>query len=201
MMKKIPIQKRSRDMVDKIIEATGQVIAEYGLADTTTNRIADVAGVNIASLYQYFSDKNDLIEALVEKLCQDATRQVAQNFERNRYEIDERDLYSATRSGLRLSLAFLRSNTLHLELLRHWQHLPVEGAMNHLEVYFTAYCREYFTRHFQEYPVENLHARLYVLINCVLLLMVRYLGSDAPPISEKELLDTVTNMMVLLMKH
>lgn len=200
-MRKQPRQQRSREMVEKIIMATSQSITEHGMENTTTNHIAEAAGINIASLYQYFSDKNDLIEALLEKLSHDATRQVAENLRRRREEIDERDLRQATRSGVHLSIAFLRSNALHLELLRHWQRLPVEGAMNHLETYFTEYCQEYFARHFRQYPVADLHIRLYVLINSVLLLIVRYLGSPSPPVSEDELVDTVTEMMVLLMEQ
>ncbi len=199
-MRKQPQQRRSRAMVDSILTATGQCIVEHGLEHVTTNHIADAAGINIASLYQYFSDKDDLIATLVEKLSRDATQQVSENYQRRQTEIDERDLRQVTRSGLRLSIAFLRSNTLHLELLRHWQRLPVEGAMTHLESYFTEYCREYFARHFRDYPLADLRVRLYVLINCVLLLMVRYLGSEAPVVREDELVETVTEMMVRLME-
>jgi len=199
-MRKQPRQQRSREMVDRILDATGRCIVEHGLERVTTNHIADAAGINIASLYQYFADKDDLVATLVEKLSRDATRQVSENFARRRAEIDERDLRQVTRSGLRLSIAFLRSNALHLELLRHWQRLHVEGAMNHLESYFTEYCREYFARHFREYPVADLRVRLYVLINSVLLLIVRYLGSETTPVSEEELLEAVTEMMVRLME-
>lgn len=200
-MRKQPRQQRSRDMVDRILAATGHCIIERGLENTTTNHVADAAGINIASLYQYFSDKNDLIEALLEKLSHDATRQVAENLRRRRDEIDERDLRQATRSGVHLSIAFLRSNTLHLELLRHWQSLPAERALNHLETYFTEYCQEYFARHFRQYPVADLHVRLYVLINSVLLLIVRHLGNPSPHVTEDELVNTITEMMVLLMEQ
>lgn len=199
-MRKQPRQQRSRDMVDRILTAAGQSIIAHGLENTTTNHIADAAGINIASLYQYFHDKHDLIEALLEKLSHEATRQVAENLRRRRHEIDERDLRQATRSGVHLSIAFLRSNALHRELLRHWQQLPVEGAMSHLETYFMEYCREYFARHFDKYPVADLHVRLYVLINSVLLLIVRYLGSPSPSVTEEELVDTITEMMVLLIE-
>lgn len=199
-MRKQPRQQRSRAMVDRILEATGRSIVEHGLEQVTTNHVADAAGVNIASLYQYFADKDDLVGTLVEKLSRDATRQVSENFQRRRAEIDERDLRQVTRSGLRLSIAYLRSNPLHLELLRHWQSLPVEGVMNHLEAYFTEYCREYFARHFRQYPLADLQVRLYVLINAVLLLIVRYLGSETPPVREEELVETVTEMMVRLME-
>ncbi|MFX9866833.1 helix-turn-helix domain-containing protein, partial [Acinetobacter baumannii] len=45
-----------------------------GLEFTTTNHIAAEAGVDIASLYQYFSNKEDLIEAWQEQLAEDLIR-------------------------------------------------------------------------------------------------------------------------------
>lgn len=66
-MRKKPVQRRSRLMVDSIIEATARIVAEEGLDALTTNRVAERAGISNGSLYQYFHDRNDLIEALLEK--------------------------------------------------------------------------------------------------------------------------------------
>jgi len=38
-----------------------------GIAGFTTNRIADVAGVGIGSLYQYFRDKDAILEIIVQR--------------------------------------------------------------------------------------------------------------------------------------
>ena len=61
-MRKRPQQQRSREMVRALIDATAQVIQQQGLDNTTTARIAEVAGVSVGSLYQYFGDKDGLIE-------------------------------------------------------------------------------------------------------------------------------------------
>lgn len=63
-MRKEPRQARSRATVETIIEAGARVLAEEGWAGFTTNRVADVAGVSIGSLYQYFPDKLSLTEAI-----------------------------------------------------------------------------------------------------------------------------------------
>ena len=63
-MRKTPVQQRSRRTVDFILEAAAYILAEEGLEEFTTNRIAERAGVNIASLYQYFPDKTAILEAL-----------------------------------------------------------------------------------------------------------------------------------------
>ena len=70
-MRKQPRQKRSREMVKALVEATGLCIQRHGLDDTTTARIAEQAGVSVGSLYQYFGDKDALIEALMDRLAED----------------------------------------------------------------------------------------------------------------------------------
>ncbi len=57
MLKKVPKQGRSERMVECILEGATRVLSTMPLAQTTTNRIAEVAGVSIGSLYQYFDCK------------------------------------------------------------------------------------------------------------------------------------------------
>lgn len=61
-----PRQARSRALVEAIVEAAARVFDEHGYEATTTNRIAEVAGVSIGSLYQYFPSKEALVTALHE---------------------------------------------------------------------------------------------------------------------------------------
>jgi AcrR family transcriptional regulator len=56
-MRSLPQQERARQAVDRILEATGQLIDESGFESLTTTAIAERAGVNIATLYRYFPDK------------------------------------------------------------------------------------------------------------------------------------------------
>jgi AcrR family transcriptional regulator len=65
--RKRPRQDRSRATVDAILEAAARVLVKEGFERTTTNRVADAAGVSIGSLYQYFPSKEALVAALVER--------------------------------------------------------------------------------------------------------------------------------------
>ncbi len=66
-VKKQPRQARSRATFDAIIQASAWVLIEEGFAAATTNRIAEKAGVNIASLYEYFPNKESIIAVLAER--------------------------------------------------------------------------------------------------------------------------------------
>jgi AcrR family transcriptional regulator len=62
-----PSQERSQALVKAILDATAELLATDGPSRTTTNRVADRAGVSIGSVYQYFPDKQALYEALAER--------------------------------------------------------------------------------------------------------------------------------------
>ncbi len=64
--RKLPQQDRSKITVDAILTATARILTEEGYDKASTNRIAELAGVSIGSLYQYFPNKEALVASLVE---------------------------------------------------------------------------------------------------------------------------------------
>ena len=79
-----PTQSRSRILVEAIIQACQQVLENEGAEQLTTHRIAEVAGVTIGSLYQYFPNKeailanlfSDKIAAETDQMSRESTRRV-----------------------------------------------------------------------------------------------------------------------------
>jgi len=63
--RKQPRQARARHTVDAIIEAAARILEEQGHGGFTTNAVAELAGVSIGTLYQYFPDKDALLGALI----------------------------------------------------------------------------------------------------------------------------------------
>jgi AcrR family transcriptional regulator len=59
-----PVQARSRERLQRVLDAAEQVLAEEGAAALTTTRIAAVAGVPVASVYRFFPDREAIAEAL-----------------------------------------------------------------------------------------------------------------------------------------
>ena len=62
-----PAQERSRQTVDAIVEAAGQLLVEHGRIGVTTNAVAERAGASIGSVYQYFPNKEAIFAALQER--------------------------------------------------------------------------------------------------------------------------------------
>lgn len=59
--RKQPRQTRSTRLVADILEAAARVLVRYGAHHFTTARVAEVAGISVGSLYQYFPNKESIL--------------------------------------------------------------------------------------------------------------------------------------------
>ncbi|MBX3446141.1 MAG: TetR/AcrR family transcriptional regulator [Parvibaculaceae bacterium] len=66
--KKWPKQARSRASFDAILEGAARLLRRQGYEALTTNRIAAEAGVGIATLYEFFPNKEAIVAELVARL-------------------------------------------------------------------------------------------------------------------------------------
>lgn len=62
---KKPVQSRSKQTRDAILQASSMVLVQDGILGFNTNRVAELAGVSIGSLYQYFPNKQEILRELV----------------------------------------------------------------------------------------------------------------------------------------
>ncbi len=72
--RRVPLHPKGIATVESILAATAQLVEEVGHEAVTTNLIARAAGVNIATLYQYFSSKQAIILALFEQQTGERSR-------------------------------------------------------------------------------------------------------------------------------
>ena len=75
--RRVPQQSRSRDRVVRILDAAATLVCEDGVDALSTRGIAERAEIPVASLYQYFADKDEILLALVERDIEEMDAQVA----------------------------------------------------------------------------------------------------------------------------
>jgi len=62
--RRVPVQARSRERVERILDAAAQLLADKGYDAVKTNSIAQRAGVSIGSIYQFFPNRFAIFNAL-----------------------------------------------------------------------------------------------------------------------------------------
>ena len=63
-----PTTRAGADIIESIVAAAGRVLDDGGLDAFTTNRVAELAGVSIGSLYRYFPNKDALLVELARRM-------------------------------------------------------------------------------------------------------------------------------------
>jgi AcrR family transcriptional regulator len=65
--RRTPVQRRSRERVERILLAAEQIVVREDFDALTTRAVAERANVPVATLYQYFADREAIIAALIER--------------------------------------------------------------------------------------------------------------------------------------
>lgn len=60
-------QSRSKATVNAIVEAAARILAESGWAAVNTNAIARRAGASVGSVYEYFPDKQAILDVIIDR--------------------------------------------------------------------------------------------------------------------------------------
>lgn len=75
---RVPRQERALHKVGLILEAAMRLLDKGGLAHLSTNAVARTAGVSIGTLYQYFPNKEAILDALADREMADLSERVMQ---------------------------------------------------------------------------------------------------------------------------
>jgi AcrR family transcriptional regulator len=78
-----PLQKRALKTINKLLDASAQLLADKGYEGLNTNLVAELAGVNISTLYRYFPNKESLLENLFKRLNEQQINMVREKLANN----------------------------------------------------------------------------------------------------------------------
>jgi len=192
-VRKKPIQQRSQQMVDTLIEAAGQVIAERGLEHFTTVQVAERANVSVGSLYQYFANKEALLAALLDRL----NREMGEMVNRIAPGLLHADPQTMVRGLLNAAFDFLGGREgLYMELLRNWYRLDIQRSLHRFEQQMLEITRAYALTHVADLRMDHGPAKGFVIINSVVFTLLRYLSLPGGALFDrKRLVEELTTMV------
>jgi AcrR family transcriptional regulator len=114
-----PRQQRSRATYERILDVAAEVFAQRGYAGTTTNKVAEAAGISIGTLYNYVTDKDALLYAVAERHLDSGTDDLIETFGKLR----------ESRPGLEESLRVMVKVVVRLHVDEfHLHHLLYDSA-------------------------------------------------------------------------
>ncbi|MCV7260202.1 TetR/AcrR family transcriptional regulator [Mycobacterium shimoidei] len=177
-------------MVQRILDAGRQVLIERGYEATTTNLIADVAGISPGSLYQYFPNKEAIIAAVVDDYSDQIDRTVTAHLVK---QVGQREGFDTIRQTLAVLLDAMNEQP---ELLRAMiEYTPRLGLGNRI-VEFEQRVGALAIAHLRlrARPMERADTMVWMAIRAVEHLTIRYVV-DKPPIDHDEFLDELAALM------
>ncbi|WP_394845763.1 TetR/AcrR family transcriptional regulator [Pendulispora brunnea] len=176
--RKQPVQARSHATVEAILQATVRVLTKVGYDRTSTNKVAEAAGVSVGSLYQYFPSKEALAVALAERYHE---RLFAVMFERLR-EVATLPIHDAVRSVIWAIVDAHRADPVVHRILT--EQIPRIGKLGEIlkdiEVRATPIVRQYLEARQREIRVKDLDAAAYVVVVTVQVLADRISHNKDP---------------------
>ncbi|WP_089606169.1 TetR/AcrR family transcriptional regulator [Acinetobacter piscicola] len=197
-MRKKPQQQRAKIIVENILEAAQLCIAEQGLLQVTTPKISEKSGVSVGSIYQYFENKDEIIQELLSRKSEKlglALKQIA---------ITQEGLAIEEIIPLCIQFGFdtMKADSgFFMEILKNWHGYNNSEAAQILEKHFYEVGLFVFSRFFQHWSFETLKNKSFVIINSTLFTMMRYVSSTNFLISEQQLKKELTLMILAYLEQ
>ncbi|NNP69599.1 TetR/AcrR family transcriptional regulator [Acinetobacter sp. Ac_5812] len=188
-----PRQSRSKVTVDTIIEAGFIAVATNGTSGTTTRHIADIAGVSVGSLYEYFKNKEEIYDAMARTFVKEVLDMVKE-LTPIMIEQELEPLFEMIFYTFRDLLT--RDDDRYLICLRYATELKYEKYIGQIEMALMEVLMKYMIRHPRYLMVNNLSVTAYISINSSIFNVARHLILPNPQISFDEMVKGLSTMII-----
>jgi AcrR family transcriptional regulator len=180
---------------NSMLDATARLLETTGFAALTTNHVADLAGVSIGSLYEYFPDKETLVAELTRRTIAEILAEVGDGL---------RDAIAlGGEPGLRRGIGILfdaveRRRDLVREL---WQlpYLATLAEFKQLPKVLVELTRQLSPMFAKKRVLRNLEASSWLLTVMVGNAVVHGAAARPRSLSRKEVEDTLARMLAVLL--
>jgi AcrR family transcriptional regulator len=178
-----------------MLDATARLLETRGFAELTTNHVADLAGVSIGSLYEYFPDKETLVAELARRTIREILVEVGDGL--------KGAVALGGEAGLQRGIGLLfdvveRRRDLVREL---WQlpYLATLDEFKQLPKVTVALTRQLSPAFAKKRVLRNLEASSWLLTVMVGNAVVHGAAARPRSLGRKEVEDTLAHMLALLL--
>lgn len=190
-MLRVPRQQRSTETVHAILDTAWQITVDAGVGSLTTARIAERSGINVASLYQYFANREMIVSAIIERhlLAQQSLfRHLIATAPREDFETLLRRGLEATLAAIRPTLPAVR------DLVADIPALSETSIGAYIAKMLAELLRDFLIARGDEYRLEGGHAKVFVLANSLTFATLRWIVEQPTLVDEQSLIDSVVDV-------
>ncbi|HEY6556944.1 MAG TPA: TetR/AcrR family transcriptional regulator [Polyangiaceae bacterium] len=192
--RKQPQQARSKATVTAVLDATIRILDREGPDAATTTRVAEVAGISIGTLYQYFSHRDAILDALQDR-----------EFERA-MELMERVLGDAGTAGPASDVArevirgllalYAEAPALHRVLALEGLRVTPAHRVHAFDMRVIAVVRSFLSASSLPIRRKNLDAAAFVVFQSVRASMLARMLEQPPGVDDDTLAEELTDMVL-----
>lgn len=196
-MTRTPKRKTAIATVDAIVETALMLAVQDGAANVTTQRIADVAGIGIGSLYEYFTNK----EAVFEELHRRFINQTLEALHPVLPEMVRLPPHEAVSLLAERVSSMLREQPGMLGYLQQpeaFMHMASEFGQ-HLSPAIGEMGLRYISLNPQFLRQRNLPVLLFIVTNGLSFAVLRYLSMQHTTFSFRELTDGIADILLAML--
>ena len=180
-----PTQQRAKVTVDTIIQAGFIAVAKSGMRDATTRQIAEISGIGVGSLYEYFKNKEAIYEAMNQRFVDD----IVLMLRRLTPELVRLNIQDLVELLLRnFSDLLQKDNAVYLKYVRYSRYSPhIESALMEMAMHYVMNNPKYLR-------LTNMPTINYICINGGIYSIVRHLSSPPPNVSFEDMVQGLSRM-------
>lgn len=192
--RKEPRQARAQATVHAILEATVQVLDREGLEAATTTRVAEVAGVSVGSLYQYFSHRDAILNALQDREFERSLRLLQDVLANANLAKNPRETVTAVVQGL--ASLYRASPGLHRVLAIEGLRVAKADRVHDFDSRVLAIVRHFLAATDAPIRRKNVDAAAFVTLQAVRATMLAHLLERPPGIDEPAIVDELVDLIL-----
>ncbi len=194
IVRKEPRQARAQATVGAILEATVQILDREGLDSATMARIAEVAGVSVGSIYQYYSHRDAILNALQDREFSRAIALIQETLADGNLDQTPQQTVTAVVRGL--AGLYRACPGLHRVLTMEGLRVAKADRVHAFDLRIIEIVRHFLTATTAPMRPKNVEAAAFVVVQAVRATMLSCLLERPPGVDEETLIQEVVDLVL-----